>query len=203
MNVLDSEVLPHFPGFIRNKRLIFEREPAFLLRGFYFDASAFNKSALVTVFVQPLYIPAKTLHLTLGRRLGRWKPTAESLVSILKAMHDEGTAFLSAVRTPSSLRDSRLFREDSVLTAEAVAYGLYLDGRESEGLRCLSNVESQLRGLSPSIATKALGERASRFRAAHLDGDAVRLLEEWREQTLSAIGLNGNKAREGRSRRPA
>jgi hypothetical protein len=103
--VIDASIAPAFPGFVRRKRLLFDRNVEWLLRGFYFDASAFNKSSLVNVFVQPLYIPSSTIRMTLGKRLGRWHWQTEGAETILEAMRDAGTRFLGALPTPASLHD--------------------------------------------------------------------------------------------------
>ncbi len=63
-----SEALP---GFGIQGHLVYYEQVEYLLRGFYFESSAFCADDFnIYVFVQPLFIPLTNLWFSFGHRLG-------------------------------------------------------------------------------------------------------------------------------------
>jgi len=72
INRLSKKYLfPNLPLYKSKGHLIYHKDIAHLLRGFYFESSAFDKDLFtIEVFVQPLFIPITYFTLTFGNRLG-------------------------------------------------------------------------------------------------------------------------------------
>jgi hypothetical protein len=99
--------LPNLPGYIAKGHLLYQQDLEHILRGFWFESSAFDRDSFtVEVFVQPLYIPVSHLSFTFGHRLGSlgkgydiwWKYDEETealmMQEILSFMMSAGIPFL-------------------------------------------------------------------------------------------------------------
>jgi hypothetical protein len=85
-------ILPSLSSFHVKGKLLFAEPVRHLLRGYYFEDSAFDATRFaVCVFVQPLYVPSSVLVFNFGSRLGSivgkaeiwWNLSAESEKSIM------------------------------------------------------------------------------------------------------------------------
>ncbi len=64
-------LLPNLPDFSVKGHLLYHQDIQYLLRGFCFESSAFNRESFtINVFVQPLYVPRNYLSFTIGNRVG-------------------------------------------------------------------------------------------------------------------------------------
>jgi hypothetical protein len=69
--LVEQHLLPHLPGFLYGRRLLYQRPVAPLLRGILFDSSGFTAEGFyLDVFVMPLCTePQDSIVLSHGRRL--------------------------------------------------------------------------------------------------------------------------------------
>ena len=63
-------LLSGYPDFKVQGRLIFQHPIVHTLKGVYFDESIAHRRFYAEAFIQPLYLPAQAIVLSLGWRLG-------------------------------------------------------------------------------------------------------------------------------------
>lgn len=203
-------LLPHLPVFEVKGDLLIIPPIKYLLRGFCFQPSAFDrKSFNVQTFVQPLYIPKEYIVFNIGFRLGKltrkgeewWEITpeneAEVMTDVLHLMKVEGLPFLNRLETPEDIATE--LQKDSpnesrlIIDSQTIAYSLILAGKYAEGLKELNRFifllseEDELREWE-----KVLLERAILLRDTlknHGEKTAIALLEEWRAYTIGKLRL--------------
>jgi hypothetical protein len=206
-------LLAELPGFRSRRSLIYSEPLDYLLRGFDFEPSGFDRYAFyVWVFVQALYVPRHGICYEFGDRLGtrdgdpgqRWhlRPDTDEeqlMARILKLMKRDGLPFLKRLRTPADVaaRAARSARSSkNPNDFELWAYSLILLGKKSEALKVLDRLHEACIDTSeefdaPVTWVLEMDERCQRMRAA-LERDlseAVALLNEWRDYTLHSLRL--------------
>ena len=201
-----ENLLSDLPGFVITRGIIHKTPIAGLLRGFWFDSSAFDKhAAYVYVFVQPLYVPSEGLSLTFSRRLEfplgllrsseRWdlppEKWEEVVPALRRAMIRDGLPFL---RKRDSIelfvRNLRYgFRvENTFFDREALAYSL-------AWLACYREAAWRLkwliRSIKPDDPWRAARENAEQLLRAIRTGpeSAKELLRRWEEETSRHLYL--------------
>lgn len=205
-------LLPHLPEYLVKGSLLYAQPVEQLLRGFVFESSGFDRTAFyVWVFVYPLYVPAPDIPLTFGERLGggakRWRPIAgqegQVMGEILLEMRSKGLPFLDQVRTPADLASVASAKAPSAPNnphiLEAEAYSLILAGRYRDARMVLERVEQLARDLLKANATalwlEEVGARAKliREKLARSPDEAITLLDQWRLEMLTKLGLGGSR----------
>lgn len=193
------------PDYTCQGKLLYHTPLEWLLKGFYFESSAFNKSFTVECFIQPLYIPKDSFVFNIGCRLGtnvgRWfEPDELQTPSRLKELWDlierQGLLFHAPVETPADLvtvlqADTRTANPQH---QEAVAYSLCLDSNATD-----HDVRVALSGLKdmlqPDLKTRwirAMHDRATQLLIAFDKSPetARRILASWAAHTRQALKLN-------------
>lgn len=201
-----KHLLPGLPGFEVNRTLVYRRPLLPILRGFAFEDSGFDANALyVWVFVLPLYIPAKHLTFTFGRRLenrkglfdrsGRWvvdePPDASEVASMLKAMQTRGIAYLDRLNTPQDIVDHLTLATKllgNVFVEQAIAFSLARVGNLESAKTKLNSLKRSVKSSDP---WQHVGESAEQLARAIDAGpaDAAALLEHWTAESLRNLRL--------------
>ena len=205
-------LLPHLPEYRAKGSLLYAEPVEHLLRGFVFESSEFDPTAFfVNVFVQPLYVPAESYVLDFGDRLGggakRWRPTAgqegKVMGDVLGEIRRKGLPFLDQIRTPADLalvastKAQKAPNNPRILEVEA--YSLVLAGRYRDARTVLERIEQLARDLLRAnlraVWLEEVGTRARLLREtlARSPDEAIALLDQWRLETLTRLGLGGNR----------
>lgn len=210
--LVTAYLLPSLPGYRVRGSLLYAEPVEDLLRGFLFETSAFDRTALhVTAFVQPLYVPAQYLVLTFGERLGggakRWRPVGEQEEEVMRDLLLEikktGLPFLNRIKTPADLARQASMEArrapDNPVILEVEAYSLVLVGRDHDARALLERIEQLARDLLQANPLagwlEVVGARAKLLREtlARDHAEAVAFLDQWRVETLTALGLGPNR----------
>lgn len=198
-------LLADLPDFAYRGSLLFVRPVVHLLRGFYFESSAFDADAFhVWTFVQPLYVPSDCVIFNFGTRLyGRWgegwtldrQDEGATMTDVLVSIKEKGLPFLAPVQTPGDLaRKASLVGgyPNTPHTAEAVAYSFVLAHEYPEALQALDRFRTILAThdlTNPWLAEMQRRSELVRDRLERNPHEAIELLEEWNEQTRSDLRL--------------
>lgn len=203
-------LVPHIPPvrLVRDLTIILPIEQ--LLKGLSVESSAFSASNFALhVFVMPLYIPREYVVYRFGGRLGAlsgnaprdWTISSENEAEVMRDIFEltrkEALPFLNRFNTPRDVAeyiernvhpDSR--RQDPNL-AETEAYSWILAGEHQRALQAFDRLERIVSEGGPPWVQE-VSQRAERV--THLlntaPAEALRLLAEWREYTLTALKLN-------------
>lgn len=200
-------LLSDLPGFVFTRGIIHRTPIGGLLRGFWFDSSAFDKyTAYVYVFVQPLYVPSESLFFTFGRTLGypfgfmlsndgwdldpeKWESSAPLL---LKTMVRHGLPFIRKRDSMGlfirNLKYGIRF-ENTIFDREALAYSLARLGRYREAAWRLKWL---IRSIKPSDLRQDVRKNAEELLAAiQTSPDLTQeLLDRWTEETSRNLHLS-------------
>ena len=198
-------LLADLPGFGYKGPLLFAQPVVHLLRGFYFESSAFDADAFyLWVFVQPLYVPVDFIYFDFGTRLSGhrgqgWTMNRQdegaTMADVLAGMKDQGLPFLARVQTPRDLAHKAPLvggRERSPNSVEAVAYSHLLAQECSEAREAIDRLQAMLRAGDAADPWGAQMLERSELVRDRLERDprhAVELLEEWNEQTRTNLRL--------------
>jgi len=165
-----------------------------VLRGFYLEDSSTRDAAYVWAFVQPLYIPSKTVTLTLGQRLGgqarTWKAHLEDLEALKEFAIHQGLPFLRQIGSSARLADSPwLAQKASEHAIQARAYALGASERWQEAIPLLQSLISSLEAATGwRLDMKRRAQQlASLGQAAPCE--AKQLLETWANETAKNLGI--------------
>lgn len=172
------------------------------LKGFHFDGSNFGKTSFyVNAFFMPLYVPAKEIHFTFGRRVrdqggDRWDMQMPHLESILENAMQEEAKFLRELRTPQDVARALepLTKPNNIGYVnphcyEALAYTLAKAGDTASALNV---IEILSKCANPSVGWEAeISSRASLIGTAlREDPDAAYAqLAAWTAENIKNLGL--------------
>ena len=199
-------LLSDLPGFVVTRGIIHKMPIGGLLRGFWFDSSAFGKYvSYLYVFVQPLYVPRDHLVFTFGRRLEcrlgflrsdkAWELGPESwgtaVPALRRAMVCDGLPFLKRRDSIELLVRNLKYGirvENSIFDREALAYSLARLGRYREAERGL---KSLIRSIKPDDLRQDVRKNAEDLLASIQAGPdrAQELLDRWTEETARNLRL--------------
>jgi hypothetical protein len=201
-------LLPHLPGFDFKGSLVFVRPLEYLLRGFYFEASGFDRLAFyLTAFVQPLYAPYDHIHFSFGERLSTWgaggwtvspEDPARTMTDVLASIKRRGLPFINYVRTPHDLATKAPLvgghPRSNPYAAEAVAFSHILCGQYPEAVQMLEHLEQMLREPRDFPTQPRETEMLNRCRSMHAclardPREAIRQLDEWTARTRQSLRL--------------
>jgi hypothetical protein len=193
-------LLASLPGFEAKGHLIIQLPAAPLLKAFLFESSGFSSEAFhPQVFVQPLYVPASYLTLTIGERfLGAWRaePGEEAKLStaLLGAIQRWGIPFLESLDTPEKLaRPPKSWNESTNCHVQrAIAYSLaYVGKRDLAVARLTELLNSMLSSPNKYPWENALIEELKQF-SVLLSTDyaaAMKWLHLWEVETSRSLRL--------------
>lgn len=193
------------PGMEQRGSLVYRRPIGDLLCGCHFESSGFGRDRFVLhAFVQPLYVPAQSVVLSFGRRLGergeRWfdlgeAPQAEVMGEVLRLMEAQAVPLWARFREPADFA-----RHGAALASnrgdphllEAVAYSYALAGDHGRARAEIGVLLAVLQGsgeLQPWEREMIRRNQQLDARLRDRPDDAVADLRGWRAETLRAIGL--------------
>jgi hypothetical protein len=200
-NMYMRELLRLQERFACKGNLLYESPIRDLLRGFYFESSAFDSHTFyLWTLVAPLYVPQDHISLTLGSRLknprttGRaWNDERDSSQAVSAAVLSDGIAFLGLFDTPADLATNALsnFPERNPYVRQAVAYSLILttDPRRAiPVLRALTEVSPESPKWRQPMADRA--QLLTELLTGNRLEEARSLLSGWKEHSLRSLGLN-------------
>lgn len=209
--ISNKYILPHLPEFKIQGHLLYHRDIQYLLRGFYFESSAFSSTSFtIEVFVQPLYIPDDTIILTFGNRLGNiakqrdiwwdYHESREDEISseVLSLMMNSGIPYLEERRTLEKFTNhyKNLNPNANKHMIEAICYALILINDYQKAKKQLVSLERVLAQdilKYPGISwIKDIQIRVQLILGYLKNRDyegAKQQLNEWRDSTLLNLGL--------------
>lgn len=195
-------LLPSLPNMAIRGTIAYTQPVCDVLRGYYFQGSAFNKTFLVTAFVQPLYVPSETFVLTFGRRLGggagRWwdlaAGEAETMNEITAMLINEGSTMTSVGASAQTFAETAgmlVSNPPTLAVREAIGYSWLMAGQPERASTELQHVVDGIAADEQVGWTAAMRARAVWLLSnLHQDSSAVRLqLEQWRDQSTKALGV--------------
>ncbi|OBZ93243.1 hypothetical protein ADU59_22535 [Pararhizobium polonicum] len=199
---LGRNLLDCLPGYRVKGSLIFAEPIGHVLRGIGFDSSSHSKTSFhMHVFFQPLCIPAKHVHFTLGFRLrdvngydGWYSDRSNLVADISKAILVNAAPFLESVATvEGAAKTAEAMRSSNSHVQEAAALCRILAGDPTKALSQLQEIT----GLDRRIAWQ--NEQATRIDGLieMLRTDravAERKLRIWQSETALALGVSGATA---------
>jgi len=199
-NAIEKRLAAHLSGFSFRGRLMFLAPVESVLRGFCFEPSGFAKDVFyLWAFFQPLFVPAKEIRFTFGRRLEngrRWRKDERDLESALLSGIKVEVPKLQALHNTEAVASAleRFTKPNAVgyvnpHCREAFAYSLIRAGQ-------VENANQVLRTLINSIDTTVTWQREIESRAACLreillkqPQDAIEQLTAWEAETARNLGL--------------
>jgi len=170
-----------------------------VLRGVCFENSSDPHGVYLWAFVQPLYVPATTVVLGLGDRLGGgcrlW--AVDEAEAAAAAVRDEGLPFFEPVSSAEALANWEYLDEcPGDYPWEVKAYSLVAAGRLAEGAQALRDFLEWLSSLPGLPGETPAWEIEMRERAERLadlaetnPNAAQELLAEWESEMVSALRL--------------
>ena len=194
--LIEQRLLPSFPGFSINKKLMFICPITDILRGFHFEPSAFSKKAFyVDVFFMPLYVPAKQIHFTFGHRVGVgkcWNADLPGLGTELQAEMKSELPMLLNLGTPKNIvRALESFaNRKNPHSIEAFAYALI---RAKEFTEAAKAIATLLNVIDTRITwQREIGARTQliKERLATDPRDACKQLNAWQSETTTNLGVD-------------
>jgi hypothetical protein len=190
---LAGSLLTAFPVLVRRNKLLHLPVQEGLLRGIFFDSSAFSKSTFyVHVFVMPLYVPSEHLNLSFGSRLaGNWDIDATDTLATLKhGVENEAMPFLlscSSIQGFVAYLQNSLPKTPRIL--EALGYSIAKLGLILEAASVFSRIPDDL---DTTISwQKELHDRAIEYRATLISNpnSAIEELTLIETKTRTHLGL--------------
>lgn len=178
------------PGLHEKARVLVATPRKRILRGFYIEDSSDPNRAYVWAFVQPLYVPATTIVLSLGERLGgpsrAWG--VEEIAGIASAARDNGTKFFGPIDSADALCTWEILdHRGDEYAREARAYSLLLSGRADEATKRLRELVGMLSGGAPWMREMKERDEALAALAESNPKAATELLAKWEKETAAAL----------------
>ncbi|MFL5920937.1 MAG: hypothetical protein ACJ75Q_14340 [Gaiellaceae bacterium] len=200
------------PDFAVATGLVFEVPIADLLRGLSFQGSSYDQTSFYLVaFIQPLYIPSDEVVPTFSERSPRF-PGTDALGEIRSFVAGAGRTFFEHLRTPADFadwleREERGHRPDP-FALEALAYSRLLAGQaevarrwldltaETAGAYIRRDIDEGLYAENEEHPLLTVRERTTQLcdALAVSAQDALAVLERWRQETASHLGLSQHLA---------
>ena len=195
-----KQISTQLPGFVMEKKMVFQVPVEGLLRGLYFESSVDADNFYLSVFFLPLFVPNDSVHDTFGKRIGRdsnWRANNPNLLTDLTvAIQNEAIPFLDSVSTLievlNYLRKNIDLGRPRVNShvLEAYAYTLVESGDYASALESLGELKERL------AASTIPWVMEQRNRAELVEGKilqnpeaALAQLEAWKAETIAKIGL--------------
>jgi hypothetical protein len=204
-------LLPRLPGFKLHKKLLYISPIEQILRGVFFDSSAYERwTFVIEAFVQPLYIPKNNYVFSYGGRLGNLGGGAENwwtidetneeqvMKEVLYALQTEALPFLQSVKDPGDFakKYEHRARDPGIHYMEAVSYSLVIMGKYRKAMKILNrNLKTLEKAVKSEYASPYMEEMVDRtniIKNALIEdpNKAVDVLNGWREETLKNLRLD-------------
>jgi hypothetical protein len=197
---MEKRLLPNLPGFTIKGPMLFISPVGNLLRGFYFESSAFaQKSFYINVFFLPLYVPTKNIHFTFGHRVGRerrWTADQPGIETSLTSEIQKELSFLTGLKTiadvVAALRAFTTPNEAGYVNPhcyEALAYSLIKVGETKNALGVINLL---VKRANPAVAWEAeIAQRVQLIGSKLLEKpDEVQArLSAWETDTARNLGI--------------
>jgi hypothetical protein len=187
-----ASVAAQLPPARRSGRVLSIVPDEHVLRGFLVEDSSDPTAGYVWVFVQPFFVPASTVVLSLGKRLnGGTRFSEGDAGTVAQAAVSEGLPFLASVDdTPRTIADwAHLSGSTNHYAVQSRAYALILLDQAPEAAELLRALEGRLdstirwqrdvRERVREMATLASTDRAA----------ALARLAQWERETREVLGL--------------
>lgn len=210
-------ILPSLLSYNTKGHLLFQLEHIDLLRGFCFESSTFSSNTFtIYVFIQPLYIPKTYISFGFGDRLGSvskgrdiwWEYSEEKeeeiMQEILGMIQHHGLPYLERAGTIERFikhygRFNRLGKVN-VHHMEAIGYGYVLSDDTKRAKNLLDTLAKELEQKIDQYPDEGW-QREMQSRVQLIMGflqnqdqeAAKQQLEDWKEYTLSHLGLKETK----------
>lgn len=193
---LAKQLLPIMPEFAIKGPMMIMQPMEHILRGVYFENSAYDKSIYLWVFVMPLFVPNQHIYFNFGYRISRpnnelWQPDSDHFLNDLKQVLTEQLPFLYNVKSLDDfIKTVRAQNNLQDLNAqEAIAYSLVLNGNTVEAVSALSTLIPLFDTESPWQVT--MQERACTLKTTleESPSDAIKLLHGWEAETIKNLNL--------------
>jgi hypothetical protein len=197
LSAITKRLSAYYPELRSKGPLLFVQPVGQVLRGIDLHRSGDPVGFYVTVFFQPLCVPATSIYLNLGWRLGggvhRWRAESPSLISDLrKRLEDEALPFLEVIRSPrdAAIAGKALNQSLDGATQQAIAYSFARAGDVPEAIQALDDFVA-LGQHDDRDWVRAEGEEALALRATLLSDPsrAQSQLAMWEDRTAEALGL--------------
>jgi hypothetical protein len=179
------EVVPH----LHSRGSILAATPrGRVLRGFCIEKSSDEERVYVWCFVQPLYVPATTTVLSLGKRIGG--PSRSWSTSDIDTMEQpirDGAGFFAPLLSPEELsRWEVLDNRTDEYGLQAKAFSLLLSGRREMALPLLRELAAIDDG---PHWRRELGARCSVLASLAVSNlkSAIELLDTWQGETIAKL----------------
>lgn len=181
------------PGLVEKGRMLLFTPRGRILRGFYLEDASATDACYLWVFVQPLYVPADSVVLNLGKRLGggarTWKSRGED-DALIAAAKNEGLSFVAGLASARDLADWEALRgQTDPYAQETLACSLIAAGRFADGIRALERLEQAMAG--GAFWMQEVGARAAQLRRL-VEADPARAIEQlarWEMETATHLGV--------------
>lgn len=195
-----KQLLPQLPGFVMEKKVMFQAPVKDLMRGLYFESSADAEWFYISVFFLPLFVPNDSVHGTFGKRIGRdsnWNGNNPNLLADLTAaIQNEAVPFLDDVATLTGvvnyLRENidrgRPRVNSHVL--EAYAYTLIKSGDYTSASESLAELKGRLAASTiPWVMEQRNRAQTIEEKLLQNPEAALEQLEAWKAETIAKLGL--------------
>lgn len=206
--LIRKHLLPLMPDFGVKGGLLFVRPIQYVLRGYGFQGSSFDKHIFcVGVFAEPLFIPGGYVAVEGWKRLGTvkgkqdqwWTLTEDNerqvMTDVHRLMKREGPVILDKFKTLEDFVKNAIDRDTnpySPYPPEMVAYGAILTGNANKAHEMFDRLETTLRNADcHRDYHDEILERACLVRDtfARNPKKAVAMLSRWRDETAATYKL--------------
>ncbi|WP_428261512.1 hypothetical protein [Haliangium sp.] len=182
------------PGLYEKRGLLAATPRGRILRGIALEGSAADPDGVyLWMFVQPLYVPATTVVLTIGGRLGGGFKTwhADEAEAAAAVAQEKGVPFFGPIISPAKFADwEYLDGKRNGYIREAKAYSLIAAGRLVEGIRALRELAESLAGKDTPwvVEIKERAEQLAALAESNPPG-AHELLAQWEAETVAELRI--------------
>jgi hypothetical protein len=195
---IEEQLLPELPGFAIKGRLMLIAPLGEVLRGILFQPSAFSKKAFhVNMFMMPLCVSAKYLHLTIGKGVrhqngpdGWHADEADLLDEMAAALRIQAVPFLSRGKSlVGFVEEARSFESGNPHIPKAIGFALARAGDTGAAIEVLDQLIKQL---DPNVTWQnEMAKEVGVLRAMLIasPGEAQLQLAASESETVQNLGL--------------
>lgn len=211
--LIKQYIEPSLPSYHIYQDLVYRVDDDFLLKGYCFDSRQYDKYAIdVSYFIQPLFVKADFIKLTIGNRLSYkkrinffqtkvfdlWDVSTEhqeeSMRNILNSILHQGEKYLNAIQTVRSFYENYFSqRKDHISIHEYISYCPIILGMDFEfqdrSLKkfinfCDAQIEDEYDKVEVEKRDSALILLNERSTESRL-----KILKTWTNETITCLNL--------------
>lgn len=198
-----EHLLPSRPVFDASKRLMYHRPVRWVLRGYHFDSTDYDKMEVdLQPLIQPVYIPTTDISFNVGlaREGANWErlrfasaSDAEAIAKV-EAYVDQSMAWSRQFEDPAAIGPALArvkYIKVDVRSLEAMAYDFVLAGDLRRASRAIDDLLEICHRQDEKPAMEEIAGRPIEVRDDLAAGPTVAVdrLRAWRSFTLDALGL--------------